>query len=383
MNKVAAFILFSMLVFSSVYAQEDLIVTGYVKGLTSLQSTDGGDMTMENIIHNRFNLNWYVNDKFTFNSGVRNRIITGYNVRNIQNYSDYLSRDIGFLDMSLVWVDNSSLIGISQLDRLNIDYTSGDFQITVGRQRINWSQTFVWNPNDLFNTYSYFDFDYEEKPGSDAVRIQYYVGQSSKVELSTSLNWEHKITSIGLYKFNAKGYDIQFIGGVFNESDYVIGGGFSGSIAGGGFSGELTYFHPMETDLDEDSAVTFSLHYDYTFSNSLNLQFETLYNGFGEDELSAGLGEILFMDLSPKNLFPTKFALFASGAYNITPLSSLSLSGMYGPQGNFLYVGPTYLYSLSNAIELSGIGQFYSMDSIEETLADSGIAMYLRLKWSF
>ena len=34
----------------------------------------------------------------------------------------------------------------------------------------------VWNPNDLFNAFSFVDFDYEERPGSDALRIQKYTG---------------------------------------------------------------------------------------------------------------------------------------------------------------------------------------------------------------
>lgn len=380
--KVKLVILLSLLSFIG-YAQDNWMMKGYVKGMTSMQSSDGGDTTIENTLHNRFDINWYVNDNITFTAGLRNRIITGNNVSLIPDYSGFISRDAGYLDMSWVWADNNSWIGLSQLDRLMIDYSVGNLQITVGRQRINWGQAFVWNPNDLFNTYSYFDFDYEEKPGSDAVRVQYYIGESSKIELSTSINSDEKITSMALYKFNTKGYDIQFIGGVFTESDYVLGGGWSGSIAGGGFSGELTYYHPIENNDDDDSAVTFSLHYDYTFSNSLNLQLETLYNGFGADELSSGLSDVLFMDLSPKNLFLTKFALFGSGGYNVTPLFRVLLSGMYGPEGNFLYIGPTLTYSMSNTMELAAIGQYYSMDTINENLVNSGSALFVRLKWAF
>jgi hypothetical protein len=59
------------------------------------------------------------------------------------------------------------------------------------------------------------------------------------------------------------------------------------------------------------------------------------------------------------------------------------LAGMYGPEGNFLYVGPTLMYSLSNTIELAGFGQYFSMDSTDPTVADSGSAIFIRLKWSF
>ena len=50
----------------------------------------------------------------------------------------------------------------TMLDRAWIDYTRGKLQLRLGRQRINWGTNLVWNPNDVFNTFSYFDFDYEE-----------------------------------------------------------------------------------------------------------------------------------------------------------------------------------------------------------------------------
>ncbi len=238
-------------------------------------------------------------------------------------------------------------------------------------------------PKRPLNNYSYFDFDYEEKPGSDAVRIQYYIGESSKIEISTALNSDNKVTTAALYRFNTKGFDIQFLTGMYIEDYYIVGGGWSGSIAGGGFSGEFTYFRPISSSIDSGSKVTSTIHYDYTFKNSLNLQFEALYNGFGADNFDSGLGEILFSDLSPTNLFPTKVALFGSGGYDVTPLFRAMLAIMHGPEGTFVYLGPTLMYSLTNSIELAGFGQYFSMDSTDPNVADSGSAIFIRLKWSF
>jgi len=348
---------------------------------------DEGEIALENTLHNRFDVNWYLSDKFTFTVGMRNRIIVGNNVTLLPGYADYIARDNGYFDLSWLWAETDSWLGVTQLDRLMLDFTAGNLQITLGRQRINWGQTFVWNPNDVFNTYSYFDFDYEERPGSDALRIQYYLGMSSKLELSTSLNSDKKLTSVGLYRFNTGGYDLQFLGGVFTETDYVLGGGWSGSIKGGGFSGEITYFHPMDRDEDPDSEVTATIHYDYTFRSSLNLQFEALYNGFGQEDLASGIGDLVFQDLSPKNLFPTQLAFFGSGAFDVTPLFRVMLAGIYGPEGNFYYVGPTLTYSLSNTMELTGVGQYYSSDEVfnenGEPLITTGGALFVRFKWSF
>lgn len=382
---------FILLIFGASFlaqGQEQWMMKGYVKGLSAMQTLgDEGEIALENTLHNRFDVNWYMSDKFTFTVGMRNRIIVGNNVRLIPGYGDYIARDNGYFDLSWLWAEDDSWIGVTQLDRLMLDYTTGNLQITLGRQRINWGQTFVWNPNDLFNTYSYFDFDYEERPGSDALRIQYYLGMSSKLELSTSLNSDKKLTSVGLYRFNTGGYDLQFLGGIYTETDYVLGGGWSGSIKGGGFSGEITYFHPMDREEDPDSELTATIHYDYTFRSSLNLQFEALYNGFGQEDLASGIGDLVFQDLSPKNLFPTQLAFFGSGAYDVTPLFRVMLAGIYGPEGNFYYVGPTLIYSLSNTMELTGVGQFYSSDEVfdedGEPLITTGAALFVRFKWSF
>lgn len=382
---------FILLIFAASFlgqAQEQWMMRGYVKGLSAMQTLgDEGEIALENTLHNRFDVNWYLSDKFTFTVGMRNRIIVGNNVTLLPGYADYIARDNGYFDLSWLWAETDSWIGVTQLDRLMLDFTAGNLQITLGRQRINWGQTFVWNPNDVFNTYSYFDFDYEERPGSDALRIQYYLGMSSKLELSTSLNSDKKLTSVGLYRFNTGGYDLQFLGGVFTETDYVLGGGWSGSIKGGGFSGEITYFHPMDRDEDPDSEVTATIHYDYTFRSSLNLQFEALYNGFGQEDLASGIGDLVFQDLSPKNLFPTQLAFFGSGAFDVTPLFRVMLAGIYGPEGNFYYVGPTLTYSLSNTMELTGVGQYYSSDEVfnenGEPLITTGGALFVRFKWSF
>lgn len=383
-NKASVFLLLAFVVTFKFYGQENWNLKGYVKGMTAMQSmNDSSDMTIENTIYNRLNIDLYINENFIFNIGMRNRIIAGNNVSDNPDYSDYLSGDNGYFDFSLIWANKKSWIGLLQLDRLYIDYTIGNLQITLGRQRINWGQSFVWNPNDLFNSYSYFDFDYEEKPGSDAIRMQYYIGESGKIELSTSINAENKITSALLYRFNTQGYDIQFLGGVYAESDYVIGCGWSGSIGGGGFNGELTYYHPIKNYSESKGTILATIHYDYTFSNSLNLQFEALYNGFGADDISGGIKNIIFMDLGPKNLFLTKVGIFGSGGFDLSLLTKVNLSGMYGPEGNFMYVGPTITYSISNAMELAAIGQYFSMKIENESFANSGNSIFLRLKWAF
>lgn len=102
----------------------------------------------------------------------------------------------------------------------------------------------MWNPNDIFNAYSFFDFDYVERPGSDALRLQYYNSEVSSTELAVKMNRDKQVTAAGLYKFNAFEYDFQVLGGTLNQTDYVVGCGWSGAIESVSFRGELSYFQP-------------------------------------------------------------------------------------------------------------------------------------------
>ena len=70
-------------------------------------------------------------------------------------------------------------------DRLFIEWNKEKWNIRIGRQRINWGINLAFNPNDIFNAYNFLDFDYEERPGVDAARVQYYYGSFSGLDLVT------------------------------------------------------------------------------------------------------------------------------------------------------------------------------------------------------
>ena len=368
---------------TGINAQEHYQFKGYVKGLSSLQFSKNSKSFSENIIHNRMDFNWYASEKLTVTAGLRNRVIFGSLINQIPNYGNYLGTDLGYLNLSTIWLNKNAVVGITQLDRLFVDYSVGKMEITLGRQRINWGQAFVWNPNDLFNNYSYFDFDYEEKPGSDALRMQYYLNETSKIEWTTAINKNKKVTSVFLYKWNTQGYDFQLLTGIFSQTDWLLGAGWSGSIAGGGFNGELTYFQSINSS-ENETKLTAVIHYDYTFKNSLSLQFETLYNGFSSNIKNNSLASFTLMQVNPKNLFPAKTAFFGSASYNVSPLLTAMLSGMVGDGDDFLYVGPTLTYSLSNNKELAVVGQFYQFENDNTSFqSTNGGSVFVRLKWAF
>jgi len=278
------FLIFFLSTSFQLQAQEDSKFTakGYLKFLQTVMTEDiSKDWYVDNLIHNRIDTKWYPTDKFTAAVEFRNRIFYGASINLFPGYEDYIGKDPGYWDLSWNLATGDSYIFNTTLDRVWIDYTSGDFQARLGRQRINWGQNLVWNPNDVFNAYSFFDFDYEERPGTDALRMQYYTSYTSQAEFVYQIGDSIQSMSFaGNYRFNKWNYDFQFLGG-YVKNDAVFGTGWSGDIKGGGFRGEFTYFHSLYDSVDSKSQLVGSISGDYTFRNSLYLHAAAIYNSKG------------------------------------------------------------------------------------------------------
>jgi hypothetical protein len=369
------------------YNQESKVsLNGYVKELFMFYSPENQisgtdiDYLTTNIIHNRLNFKWYTSKKLTTVFEMRNRLMLGNLVKDFTGYLATVDVDRGLVDMSWISAKNSSWFVHSMIDRAYLDYSSGKWQIRAGRQRINWGVNLVWNPNDIFNTFSYFDFDFEERPGTDAVRIQYYAGTTSSAELVYKPGHDSIQSAFaGMYRFSKWDYDFQFLGGQAGN-DWVVGGGWSGDIQGAGFRGEITHFEPRNDQ--SSSATVASISADYTFKNSLYLHAGFLYNSNGKIGKAGGMDLLFNPDLSARQLSFARYSLFGQTSFPITPLFSASFSGIANPSDGSFYVGPTLTYSLLSNLELMLTGQLFFGDSGTE-YGDIGQIAFGRLKWSF
>lgn len=360
-----------------------LSAKGYVKFLqTGLIPSTGGEHLYNNLIHNRLIFKWFPSYQINAGFEMRNRFFYGDFVKKIPGYSNLIDMNKGYIDASGILVKDSSYILHSAIDRAYLDMIFGKFQIRAGRQRVNWSQNLVWNPNDVFNAYSFFDFDYEERPGVDAIRVQYYPGMTSSAEIVYEIGNNIENTSLaGLYRFNSASFDYQFLGG-YVKDDWVLGTGWSGNIGGAAFRGELTWFYSTNDTLSQRSNFVGAVSGDYTFTNKLYLHLAVLYNNNGSVAKAPFSQNLFFTNLSAKNLTPARTEFLAQLTYPVTPLVNSGLSTIVNPFDHSFYIGPSISISLMNNLELFISGQFFSGPDGTQ-YGDIGNLLYWRIKWSF
>jgi len=280
-------------------------------------------------------------------------------------------------------------------------WTRDKFEFTIGRQRINWGTNLVWNPNDIFNAFNYFDFNYIERPGSDAILLEYYTGDFSSIQLAGKLNYRQELvdsitfekkiglTAAALYKFNKWSYDFQFFGGMM-QTDFTAGLGWSGNIGGAGFTGEASWFRDIDNFSDTTGVVIASISVNYIFKNQLMANLSVIYNSNGStgDAYANTIGALgsfstLFSSsLNVKNLTPSQFDIFGQLSYPATPLVNVSLSAILNPYDKSAYIGPSVNISLTDNISLMLVGQLFYGKTFTE-FGDFGQMYFLDLKWNF
>lgn len=334
-------------------------------------------------LNNRLDLRW---DKGGLSAHVGMRNIMNYG-QMVYNYYPYLAnqatREFGYMNLTHQWASDSSYFFYTNVDRANLRFTHKNLEVIAGRQRINWGTNLVWNPNDIFNTFNYFDFDYMERPGCDAMKVQYYTGMLSSAQLAWKVDADNNHTIAGMYKFHQWGYDFQVLGG-WMHNDVVLGAGWSGQIEGAGFNGEATWFHPTEeADAGSKDVVIASAGANYTFPGSLYLHTSVIYNSDGTTgKAFLGNNVLIGRDITVKTLTPSRMEVFAEAAYQVTPLIRANVAAIINPYDGSLFVGPSVDISLTDNVGLLLLGQFFYGDKLTE-YGDYGQLAYGRLKWNF
>jgi hypothetical protein len=353
-------------------------LNGYIKDLQLLSF----DKYFQNprsvdIIHNRINVKWQPSGELTAALEIRNRLIWGSTAQALTGWTGTGTNENYWLNLSAVWISGERITLLSNVERLWGEYRKPKWNIRAGRQRINWGMATTWNPNDLFNSYNFLDFDYEERAGTDAVRLQYLINAFSNVDVAISRDANKKYIGAVRYFVNKRGYDWQFISGYY-QNQFTLGVGWAGSIKDIGFKGEAQGYLKNG---DSAGTYTFTLAFDYVFKKAWYVAAAALYNSSGINSKLNDWSKIDFR-FSPAQLMPARWSSILSCSKEFTPLFSASMNVVYSPRMNLLILYPTLKYNLVTNLDIDLVWQSFLLETAARMQAVNQQA-FLRLKWSF
>jgi len=307
-------------------------------------------------VRQRNNLTYYTSDKLTFHLEFQ------------EQYSSYISEN----DFKI------------KADRFYGSYMNNNWEVDLGRQRVNWGRTLIWNPNDIFNTFSFYDIDYPERSGSDALRLIHSHGMASSSEIVVKYVHD-ELSAAFLTKFNKYGYDFQFLGGYMNNSDLTAGLGWEGNIGPIAFRGEGTWYYTINnkySEINHSSCFLGTLSLDYSINSRWKVQSEVLYNG---PKYLTPISEVSTLissaPSSSKSLSFSEYNVYTGISYIPNAIITANISTIYYTSENSWFIMPDIEISLLQDLNLGIILQHFSLEinGKKNNIDD----LFIRLKYYF
>ena len=392
--------------------KSDWQVGGYVKYMLTSSKPDGQSHFEDHLLHQRLNIRYQATSALDFHLGMRNRLFSGEQSQ-APDFADRLSEDLGYWDLNKSGSYGSNKVLSSNIDRAYLQWRVKDWHIKAGRFRVNWSMNSIWNPNDIFNSYCLYDFDYEERSGRDGINLTYQLGFASELNFTYSLREQNTTTGksqaqdYGIrYLNHTKGWDWQLIAGK-SLQDNILAAGFAGQVYGAGVKGEISWFDPehqtaqqelwggiltnmpssisqANSILNSESKASYvaSLEADYSIKSERNwfISLASLYTSSPTNTSTSQ--NPLNAPQSARELSFTTWTHYASISLDINSLNRLVLVGIYYQDGSY-FTSASLNTSLADNWQLLSQLQHFDGKPDSQFGRQALSQLFLQLRWSF
>ena len=237
-------IAFSIIQLYCLCTNAQVSLSGYINNYSLIGETEPNpfdEALWQNITCQRLNFNWSINKNFDIQISNQTNLSFG-NSTLLRLVKETSTDNHNLLKLSCLLIDKEDKWLNLILDRLLMRWSTDKLEVSLGRQRINWGNTVLWHPNDIFDSSPFLNFTYPERMGCDAVRAAYYHNELQPVNLPFRL-----INEVPYYSHIAPKslpqLRISTTGRVYKRYHLVAGGGFTTELNEFSIRFEGSYFH--------------------------------------------------------------------------------------------------------------------------------------------
>ena len=285
---------------------------------------------------------------------------------------------------SLIWQqkDSEDFNAYLLLDSFNLQWSSANASVTVGRQPISLATTFYFTPNDLFAPFAAQAFFRVYKPGVDSLRAEMKLGNLSQLSLIGVLGYDEDPSSdngwdsspdwdrtslISRLVFAAHGFEWGLLGGTADDRT-IAGGSLQGEIVNWlGLRLEGHYAWPEDDEIDDYLLLTVGL--EHRFPGSMTIRFEQFHNGQGFSSVADAVTAIQQENYTGFYLGENYSAL--SLGYEFSPLLYGEFLVLVNWSDDSQLYATNAVYSLSDESELSAVLSLPNGDEPNDTEINS------------
>ncbi len=240
------------------------------------------------------------------------------------------------------------------VDRLSMMVYLGPVDLTLGRQPIGLGTNFIFTPNDLFHPFSAGAMDTAFRPGSDALRLDWRVGQLSKITAISAVGYDeddwpsYKESALLLRaSTNWLEFDWSLLGGKSRER-YLVGAAISGELWDFGVRMEGNVSFPDEGEV---AFAQVAGGFDYRWENTLHLMVEYYYHGNGEAKSSRYLAHVMTggLELDPYMGEHYLGVMLNGEALPVLTIQGAILANLTDPS---VYFSPALTYNAADEVDL-------------------------------
>ncbi len=281
-----------------------------------------------------------------------------------------------YIDLSYHYVnDKRTFLFYSLIDQMNIHCSYSGFDLTIGRQTFDWSMNNIFTPNDLFTTYSFFDYDEPQKLSFDAIDMKYNFKNNTILEFAVSRQqkfhskWiyfvKEPVTTLA-FRLNTKikNFKLQLISGIYQSIRYAAGMGWSGTFGNFSWTGEITSLWYKNSIKFSNLIASTGIKYS---SNKFTFLTEFLYNkepadifSFPPLEGSYPQYKFYFLQFIDQMTWASRYGL--SAKMEIKPCSWIRFTTMTVtfPEKSDFFAEQKIMFFPLKDLSISLIGQYYN-----------------------